>query len=1463
MGKINTKIKQRFLSLLVSILMVFNGFFPLFTMPVYAATEGTDITSSVTSVAIKNVNTPFGPNSGIEGILNFTVPNFTSDHPYIYYDFNQVKIVDSDGNETTAFDMTTFPKVENEEAQFDGSDIKYTYSIIDGVIIFDMSPAFDSNGNMIDQIPGHAGFANFSCSLNQTALSENQAKYTLKFVHGIDDPTINPQITVTEKPNIDRSLTVSKVGSNVNLANKTIDYTITIKNDGSKDCEPLVISDTLGNGVYAIQGEPTIEPASIGITTQKPEHPEWNQKGYSFTLGNNIPAGSTATIKYTCKLEDAFMSQNQLQNDITSIKMTGDDRPVVFNGNNTSLNSSYPIDYKVVSKSGTYSESTNTVDWKININNGSTKFNLKGMTLKDTLDDTVQMELAEGTSIKVTNKGTGVTETLTDLSALNNYSFGNADNSNEYEITYTTHVTSTFEETDPTAQSKNTAEIYDGSNKVGESSSYVKVHDGPNGGNDNPGGNDQPKINASKKANDVQVIDDKVYAEWLITIEVPTSPSPVSLSVRDQFNGALSMDTSKPIKMYYIDENDNEVEVPWSTNQYDTPSKIVDPSVVPSLAGKTLYVKIYSVSNFDPNNSNISNQAQVTLNENIQSNPQASYNVPVPENYVRKDNGTYDSTTDLIKWTLYVNHNNGNGFTVTSKNWDTITLIDDLANGTLVGDIIINDNSGNNFKVTKVTELPEGGISFDLKDTVLDNGWTPDPLRLTNNLIITYYTKPAPDSYPLSNSGTSTVENNITFIGTVKDDPTTYKSSTKGSCKIEEDILFKTLVEEESVLNKDNPDTLTFKITLNPHGTKLSPDGSTSYKVIDTLPKVLDYVPGSLVITNASTGDQLTKDSYFDESVSANEYEFSLNGQDLELFVPDSTPLIIKYKVRLNTPGNLGSYANTVAIPQPYAQESTSVSTNTNKQIFTAGAGFVDGTILFYIDKISSTETETILGGAKFKAVEYDLDGTKTNKEFEATTVAGEPLSSDLFVCTSDDTYKMTWDHIYEISEIEPPIGYDPNDTVYRIAILNPTKFSDITWNDPTKPIKVLPIKSHLTVVNDSQIKNPVENELTVAKLFSDGTTDLSEVEFEIRQGSVSGAVLATLNSDKGFSQKTLLPGTYVIVETKYPSKYTPADNITVVVDDEGKITMSGTVANVTCVGGDSTNVTLNVTNVAKGATPTPVHSVQITKTFSDGATDASGVEFEVHENTATGEVKATLNSGNEFKNETLAVGKYVIVESSCPAGYTPAANIEFEVNSDYTISYTGSLAATGKGTTALVIPVENKAIDNSVQITKTFSDGTTDVSAVEFEIHEGSATGTVKATLKSENNFKSGTLAAGKYVIVESKSPAGYTPAANIEIEVNADKTISYTGSLVATGKGTTALGLTVENQAIDNSVKITKTFSDGSTDVSGVVFQIRKDNAEGTVVDTLKSSNSFTSKTLATGKYVIVESSYPAGYT
>ncbi|MCQ2467247.1 MAG: hypothetical protein MJ166_06990, partial [Clostridia bacterium] len=393
-----------------------------------------------------------------------------------------------------------------------------------------------------------------------------------------------------------------------------------------------------------------------------------------------------------------------------------------------------------------------------------------------------------------------------------------------------------------------------------------------------------------------------------------------------------------------------------------------------------------------------------------------------------------------------------------------------------------------------------------------------------------------------------------------------------------------------------------------------------------------------------------------------------------------------------------------------------------------------------------------------------------------------------------------------------------------------------------------------LTVENKA-----IDNSVQITKTFSDGTTDVSAVEFEIHEGSATGTVKATLNSANSFKSGTLAVGTYVIVESKCPAGYTPAADIEIKVNADKTISYTGTLA---VTGNGTTALGLTVENKAID------NSVQITKTFSDGTTDTSAVEFEIHENDATGKVVDTLDNSNSFTSKTLAVGKYVIVESKNPVGYTPAADIEIEVMADKTIAYTGSLVATGKGTTALGLTVENVVVYNEVVVTKTFTGGKApDMTEVEFTVYRVETTGDVEVIkapgISGVTTFTFNSFIPGEYKIVETKNPVGFIKADDVTFVVNEDRTINYTGTLTSTGSGTTKLELTIDNKAIDNSVEIVKTFDDKLGDLDEVVFEIHEGDETGVVVDTLDNTNSFTSGTLEAGTYVIVESSVPTGYT
>ncbi|AHI56689.1 SpaA isopeptide-forming pilin-related protein [Listeria ivanovii] len=254
------------------------------------------------------------------------------------------------------------------------------------------------------------------------------------------------------------------------------------------------------------------------------------------------------------------------------------------------------------------------------------------------------------------------------------------------------------------------------------------------------------------------------------------------------------------------------------------------------------------------------------------------------------------------------------------------------------------------------------------------------------------------------------------------------------------------------------------------------------------------------------------------------------------------------------------------------------------------------------------------------------------------------------------------------------------------------------------------------------------------------------------------------------------------------------------------------------------------------------VGSLKVTKVDKvDNTKKLAGAEFKLYtlEGEETG-VEGTTNADGEVIFDGIQSGKYNLVETEAPVGYT--INDEYKTGKEITIGAEGSVVN---------YTIENTAINGNVVLTK--KDNKTKAVLAEAEFELQTKTGTkVKDNLVTDENGKImiADLEPGEYQFVETKAAPGY------ELEASP---VSFT---IAINQIET-VNVTKENTAKTGSVVLTKKDSVSKAVLAEAEFELQtkagtkvKDNL---VADT---NGEIIVSDLAPGEYQFVETKAPAGY-
>ncbi|WP_187393445.1 SpaA isopeptide-forming pilin-related protein [Bacillus sp. E214] len=349
-------------------------------------------------------------------------------------------------------------------------------------------------------------------------------------------------------------------------------------------------------------------------------------------------------------------------------------------------------------------------------------------------------------------------------------------------------------------------------------------------------------------------------------------------------------------------------------------------------------------------------------------------------------------------------------------------------------------------------------------------------------------------------------------------------------------------------------------------------------------------------------------------------------------------------------------------------------------------------------------------------------------------------------------------------------------------------------------------------------VNREIVGSVTVTKVDKNDTTKkLSGAKFTLTDAKGNETVEVTGEDGKA-TFGNLVYGKYTIKETEAPEGY-------VISNQESKeINISE----------DGQLVELEYENRAiKG-------SLQVLKVDSvDNTTPLEGAEFTVYDEDGNEvDTKATNKDGLVIF-DNLAYGvKYKVKETKAPDGYiiSDLASKEFNIVTD--------------GQTVNLV-FADKAIEGSVKVLKVDAlDNRTPLAGAEFTLYDQDGKPVRTKTTEKDGLVTFDHLAYGvKYTVKETKAPKGYV--------LNTEKidpfTITKDGQLVE---------LTVENKAIEGSVKVIKVDSESKDPIAGTEFTLTyPDGSEKVMVTNEKGVLTFGDLPYG-GEYIVKETKAAKGY-
>lgn len=237
-----------------------------------------------------------------------------------------------------------------------------------------------------------------------------------------------------------------------------------------------------------------------------------------------------------------------------------------------------------------------------------------------------------------------------------------------------------------------------------------------------------------------------------------------------------------------------------------------------------------------------------------------------------------------------------------------------------------------------------------------------------------------------------------------------------------------------------NPETnggrYPFIITLNGLGEDLVSDADT-ITLVDELSDTLILDTTSIRVVNTRTGEKVS------------DWTASVDGQTLEIVLPDNQPLTVTYEATVNAaPGQTISISNK-AHWEGYATPSGGSVEDNEFSYSTGGTAGADTSPSVTVKKLDQYNTSQALPGATFTLVE----GTYANGTFTPTTgglsLTGTTGKDGTLTFGKESGQTMRYNTVYCLTETAAPEGYVLDAVPHYFAVATP---QEEDWKCPTFP---------------------------------------------------------------------------------------------------------------------------------------------------------------------------------------------------------------------------------------------------------------------------------------------------------------------------------------------------------------------------------------------------------------------------
>ena len=500
-----------------------------------------------------------------------------------------------------------------------------------------------------------------------------------------------------------------------------------------------------------------------------------------------------------------------------------------------------------------------------------------------------------------------------------------------------------------------------------------------------------------------------------------------------------------------------------------------------------------------------------------------------------------------------------------------------------------------------------------------------------------------------------------------------------------------------------------------------------------------------------------------------------------------------------------------INVPDGY-QATTVTNTSDHTTIY-------NRTVEVEISKTDIAKTDTELSGAVLKI--FDETG---NNELESWTSAKSAHKVNA---------NLEAGKTYILREITAPDGYTVAEDV-KFKVNEDGSITKVVMKD--KPIEVMISKTDVSG----------EKELIGAEFKIIDPEKSEDEEGYLIDSWTSNGTKHRVNTDKIKTGKE-----YKLIETKAPSGYTPAAEITFTVSAVGDVQVNGQTMAEHLIQVTNTKNEISFAKLDKTTrteeTPVYVKGAELEVRTSVTNKDNEIVPSDTIAVTADGEeLKWTSEESLKTVNG-LAAGDYFLVETKAPEGYKLADAVPF------------TITAQEAGADSDPITVKMYDEKTNVSILKVDKEGEA-LSGATLEIQDASRNPIEGLSWVTDDKAHdiTGKLTSGqKYYLVETKAPDGYTIADPVEFTLNDDGEVVVNDEVVENGQ--------ITMTDIQTSVTISKKAITGEDSIGGAKLQIL-DSEGKEVVETWETEDKKDKVVIGVLKigetYTLHEVTPPAGY-